>query len=162
MKDKFERVYSADEMALAIIPRGVWTAYVHGPMGELKQQVRGTNVVTTGGKDWLASFIVSAAAAASTFTMNWIGCGTGVTPETVNDTALVTEVKRITGVVSHVATGVFQVTASFATGSAAGAITEFGLFNSSSAGTMLARDTESVVNVGSTDTLTVIAQITLS
>lgn len=162
MKDKFERVYTADEMRSAIIPRGVWKAEVYGPDGSLKQTVRGTNVVTTGGKDWLASFVVSAAAAPSTFTMNWVACGTGVTPETANDTALVLEVKRITGVVSHVGTGIFQVVASFGTGSAAGAITEFGLFNSSSAGTLLARDTESVVNVGASDTLTVTAQITLS
>lgn len=162
MRDKFERIYTADEMRVAIIPRGVWSAYVYGPDGLLKTSVTGTNVVTTNGKDFVASFLVSAAAAASTFTCKYVAVGTGTTPETVSDTTLGAEVTRTTATVSHNGTGVYQLVASFSTGSATGAITEYGIFSASSNGTMLARDTESVVNVGSSDTLTVTAQITLS
>lgn len=160
MRNKFEVLYQNAEAA--IIPRGVWTACVYGPDGKLKTSMTGTNVVTTNGKDFLASFLVSAAAAASTFTVKYLAVGTGTTPETASDTALVAEVIRTTGTVTHNGTGVYQVVGSFGTGSATGAITEYGLFSSSTAGTMLARDTESVVNVGSSDTLTVTAQITLS
>lgn len=157
-KPEFEYLYRD----VAIIPKGVWTIEVYGPDGKLKTSVTGTNVVTTNGKDFVASFLVSAAAAASTFTCKYVAVGTGTTPETVSDTALVAEVVRATATVTHNGTGIYQLVASFLTNSATGAITEYGIFSSSSAGTMLARDTESVVNVGSSDTLTVTAQITLS
>lgn len=160
MKDKFERLIF--DPRVAIVPRGYWTANVYGPDGVLKQTVAGTNVVTTNGKDFVASFLVSAAAAASTFTVQYMACGTGTTPETVSDTALVSELKRVTGTVTHGGSGIYQIIASFGTNSAVGTITEYGLFSSSSAGVMLARDTETAVVVGATDTLVVTAQITLS
>lgn len=159
MKDKFETIYQCPS---AIIPKGVWTAAVYGPDGKFKTSVTGTNVVTTAGKDFVASFLVSAAAAASTFTCKYVAVGTGTTPETAADTALVSELSRTTATVSHNGAGVFQLVASFGTNSATGAVTEYGIFSSSTAGTMLARDTESVINVGAADTLTVTAQITLS
>jgi len=162
MKDKFERIYSAEELATAIIPKGKWTISHYGSDGQLITQIVGTNVVTTNGKDFVASFLVSAAAAASTFTCKYVAVGTGTTPETASDTALVSELNRTTATVSHNGTGVYQLVASFATNSATGAVTEYGIFSSSTAGTMLARDTESVINVGAGDTLTVTAQITLS
>lgn len=162
MKDKFERVYTDEEMKRAIIPRGVWTATQYGPYGTMIAQIRGTNVVTTNGKDFIASFLVSAAATAATFTMIYVACGTGTTAETASDTALVSETKRVTATASHNGSGVYQLVASFNTNSAVGSITEYGIFNSTSAGTMLARDTESALNIGASDTLTVTAQITLS
>lgn len=147
----------------AMVPKGEWSAYVYGPDGQLKTSFTGSrNVVTTAGKDFVASFLVSAAAAASTFTCKYVAVGTGTTPETAADTALVAEVVRTTAVVSHNGQGVYQLVASFLTNSATGAITEYGIFSSATAGTMLARDTESVINVGATDTLTVTAQVTLS
>lgn len=162
MKDKFERIYTPEEMAAAIIPRGVWTATQYGPLGTQIAQVRGTNVVTTNGKDFVASFLVSAAATASTFTMVFVGVGTGTTAETAADTGLGTEVKRVTATVSHNGTGVYQLVASFGTNSATGAITEYGVFSTSTGGTMLCRDTESALNIGSSDTLSVTCQVTLS
>ena len=160
MKDKFEAVYPSDPSSLKL--RGFWTATVRGEDGQIKQQVAGTNVVTTAGKEFLASFLVSAAAAASTFTCKYIAVGTGSTAETAADVALVAEVARSTGTVSHNGTGIYQVVATFGTNSAVGAIYEYGMFSSSSAGTLLARDTEAVVNVSATDTLTVTAQVTVS
>jgi hypothetical protein len=159
LKDKFEVLY---HNPAAIVPRGIWSACVYGPDGALKTSVTGTNVVTTNGKDFIASFLVSAVAAASTFSCRYVAVGTGTTPETVADTALNAEVVRTTATITHNGTGVYQLVASFLTNSATGAITEYGLFSSSTAGTMLARDTEGVINVGAGDTLTVTAQITLS
>lgn len=141
---------------------GQWSTYVYGPDGLLKDSQHGPNVVTTVGKDALAVFLNSAAAAATTFTAKYIAIGTGVTPETAGDTALNSESVRSTGTVSYVTSQIYQVTATFATGSGTGAITEYGLFNSNSAGTMYARYTKSVINKGANDTLTVVAQITLS
>lgn len=141
---------------------GQWTTYLYDSEGKLKDTQKGPNVVTTVGKDALAVFLASAAAGATTFTTKYIAIGTGITTETAADTALNTEVSRATGTVSYVTSQIYQVTATFVTGSGTGAITEYGLFNSNTAGTMYARYTKSVINKGASDTLTVIAQITLS
>lgn len=142
--------------------KGRYTATLYGPDGAVKKTVEGPNVVCTNGKEFLASFLQSAAAAASTFTMKYIAIGTDSTAEAAANTALGTEVSRHTGVVSYVSNQIYKVTATFATGSGTGAITEYGLFSSNANGTMLSRDTESVINKGANDTLTVIYQLTIS
>jgi hypothetical protein len=141
---------------------GRWEAILRGPNGELKDSVKGKNVVCDNGKEWLASFLSSAAAAASTMTMQYIAVGSDSTSEAASNTALGTELSRHTGTVSYVSNQIYQVTATFATGSGTGAIVEYGLFSSNSAGTMLSRDTEDVINKGANDTLTVTAQLTIS
>lgn len=154
----FERAYGDKSVTL----RGKWTLELFGPDGKLKDSRVGTNVICTNGKEFLASFLYSAAAAASTFTMKYIAIGTDSTAEAAAQTALGTEVSRHTGTVSYVSNQIYQVKATFATGSGTGAIVEYGLFSSSTGGTMLARDTESAINKGANDTLTVTGQITLS
>jgi len=154
----FKRV----EDPTAVTLKGRWRAELRGPDGELKEVREGNNVVCTNGKEFLASFLQSAAAAASTFTMRYIAIGTDSTAEAAANTALGTELARHTGTVSYVSNQIYKVTATFATGSGTGAIVEYGLFSSNTAGTMLARDTESAINKGANDTLTVVAQITLS
>lgn len=154
----FDRSYK--EAAINLVGR--WQMHLYGPDGNLKQSVAGTNVVCTNGKEWLASLLYSCALAAATNTMKYIGIGTDSTSEAAANTALGTEVSRSTGTVSYVSNQIYQVTATFAAGSGTGAIVEYGLFSSSSAGTMLSRDTESVINKGASDTLTVVTQITVS
>jgi len=141
---------------------GKWKAELRGPDGELKAVKIGSNVICTNGKEFLANFLMSAAAAASTFTMKYIAIGTDSTAEAAANTALGVEVARHTGTVSYVSNQIFQVKATFGTGLGTGAIVEYGLLSSSTAGTLLARDTESVINKGANDTLTVTAQITIS
>lgn len=155
----FKPVYDEKQ---SVTLRGKWSFELRGPDGELKDSRTGTNVICTNGKEFLASFLNSAAAAASTFTMRYIAIGTDATAEAAAQTALGTESSRHTGTVSYVSNQIYQVKATFATGSGTGAIVEYGLFSSNSAGTMLCRDTESVINKGANDTLTVTAQITLS
>lgn len=146
----------------AVTLKGKWTLELRGPDGQIKETRVGSNVICTNGKEFLASFLYSAAAAASTFTCKYIAIGTDSTAEAAAQTALGTELSRHTGTVSYISNQIYQVKATFATGSGTGAIVEYGLFSSSSAGTMLARDTESVINKGANDTLTVTAQITIS
>lgn len=160
MKDKFEPVYPHDPSSIRL--RGEWTIDVYGPNGNLRDSRAGTNVVTTGGKDFIASFLVSAVAASSFFTVKYMAVGTGTTAETASDIALVSEVNRTTCTVTHNGTGIVQYVASFNTNSATGNIAEYGLFSSSTGGVMMARDTESPLSVGSLDTVTVTAQITYS
>lgn len=141
---------------------GKWKMELRGPDGAVKKSVHGTNVVCTNGKEFLASFLYSAAVGASTFTMKYIGIGTDATAEAAANTTLGTESARTTGTVSYISNQIFQVTATFATGVGTGSIVEYGIFSSSTAGTMLARDTEAVINKGANDVLVVIAQFTLS
>jgi hypothetical protein len=141
---------------------GRWRYELTGPDGGLKDMHQGTNVVCTNGKEFLASFLYSAAVAASTFTCKYIAIGTDATAEAAAQTALFTEVARHTGTVSYVSNQIYQVTATFAAGVGTGAIVEYGILSSSSAGTLLARDTEAVINKGASDVLTVTAQFTLS
>lgn len=142
--------------------KGHYTIVCRGPDGEPKFTRSGNNVVTDNGKEFLASFLNSAVAGAATFTMKYLAVGTGATAEASSDTALGTEVVRTTGVASYISNQIFQVKATFLTNSATGAITEYGIFSSSTGGTMLSRDTETVINVGASDTLEVTAQITVS
>lgn len=141
---------------------GKWGFELRGPDGQLKDRFVGTNVVCTNGKEFIASFLYSAAVSPATFTMKFIGIGTDATAEAAANTALGTELSRHTGTVSYVSNQIYRVTATFAAGSGTGAITEYGLFSSNSAGTMLARDTEAVINKGASDTLTVTADFTVS
>lgn len=140
---------------------GKWTIELHSG-DELKQRIVGTNVVCTNGKEFLASFLNSAAAAAATFTMRYVAIGTDSTAEAAANTALGTEVARHTGTVSYVSNQIYQVKATYPSGTGTGAIVEYGLFSSSSAGTMLCRDTESTITKGTNDTLTATLQITIS
>lgn len=142
--------------------KGKYFITLFGPDGEIKQELSGENVVTTVGKEFLASFLYSASAGASTFTCKYIGIGTGASAESAADTALGTEASRATGTVSYVSNQIYQVKATFATGSGTGAIVEYGLFSSNANGTMLSRDVENVVNKGANDTLTVTYQLTIS
>lgn len=141
---------------------GKWYVTLYGPDGEKKAYREGKNVITEGGLSFLASFLNSANAAASTFTMAYIAIGTDSTAEAASNTALGAEAARHTGTVSYVSDAIYRVTATFASGLGTGAIVEYGLLSSNTNGTMMSRDTESVVNKGADDVLTVTTEITLS
>ncbi len=142
--------------------KGEWFITLYGPDGHIKDRKQGFNVVTTVGKEFLASFLSSAAAGACTFTGRYVAIGTDGTSESAANTTLGTEVSRHTGTVSYISGQILQVTATFATGSGTGSIVEYGLLSSNSAGTLIARDTESAISKGANDTLTVVAQLTFS
>ncbi len=141
---------------------GRWKTELFDKDGKLKDVQQGPNIVCTNGKEFLASFLNSAVAAAATFTVKYIGIGTDATAETAANTTLGVELSRQTGTASYISNQIFQVKATFAAGSGTGAIVEYGLFSSSANGTMLARYTKSVINKAAGDTLAVTAQITLS
>ena len=134
---------------------------VDGKMA-LAEVREGKNVITTVGTEALASYLNSAAATATTFTFKYMAIGTGTGAESAANTALGTETARHTGTVSYISGAIYQVKATFATGIGTGAITEYGLLNSNTAGTMFCRDVETVINKGASDTLTATLQITLS
>ena len=87
---------------------------------------------------------------------------TDATGEAAGDTALGTEQSRHTGTATYTSGAIYEVVATHGTNSGTGAIVEYGLFSANAAGTMLCRDTESAINKGASDTLTVTAQLTFS
>lgn len=125
-------------------------------------ETSGYNVVTENALDFFASFLASAAATASTFTMQYVAIGTDSTTEAASNTALGSESARTTGTASYVSNAIYRVTATFASGVGTGAIVEYGIFSSPSGGTMLNRDTEAVINKGANDTLVVQADLTIT
>lgn len=157
--DGFERVLT--KPANGVTLKGDWKAVVRGPDGRVKDSIAGTNLITTNGLEYLASFLHSAATSASN-TMQYVAVGTDSTTETSNDTGLGTEIGRHTGTITYTSGGIYSVIATFAAGSATGAVVEYGLFSSNSGGTMLNRTTQSVINVGASDELEVTANITFA
>lgn len=155
----FKRLYDDSGNDTKLVGR--WTYTLQRADGTVETR-HGTNVVCTNGKEFLASFLYSAAVAASTFTMKYVAIGSDSTAEAAANTALGTELSRHTGTVSYVSGQVFRVTATFAAGSGTGNVYEYGLFSSNTGGTMLARDTESLISKGAGDILTVQANFTLS
>ena len=99
--------------------------------------------------------------------MGWMSVGTGSTAFAVGSTTLNSELDRNALAASYPEQGaaandnVVTYKATWAAGDATGAIVEAGIFNSSSAGSMLAASTFSVINKGASDTLTITWQVTV-
>jgi hypothetical protein len=155
-----EKVYGDNPRGVTL--KGRYYVTLYGPDGIVKQRLESQNVVCTNGKEFLASFLYSAALAPATFTCKYVAIGTDATAEAAANTALGIEASRHTATVSYVSNQMFRLTATFATGSGTGAIVEYGVFSSNTGGTMLSRDTESVINKGASDTLTVVWNLTIS
>jgi len=127
--------------------------------GTIKDQRELKNLVVTAGK----GFIASRMAAASASVMGWIAVGTDSTAAAVGNTALGTEVARVATTVSGgtVSTNTVTYVSTFPAGTGTGALVEAGIFNASSAGTLLSRTVFSVVNKGAADEMTITWVITV-
>ena len=116
------------------------------------------NLVVTAGKAYVASRIKDASATA----MSHMGIGTGTTAAAAGDTALVSEAARTALTSTTVSTNTVVYVDTFGAGTGTGAITEAGVFNASSGGTMLCRTVFSFVNKGADDSMTITWTITVS
>ena len=99
--------------------------------------------------------------------MGWMAVGTNTSAFTTASTTLGTEIDRNALAAGYpeqqaaAADNDVVYKATWAAGDATGALTEAGIFNSSSAGSMLAASTFSVINKGASDTLTVTWTVTV-
>lgn len=123
---------------------------------EVVQEV--DNLVVTAGKGYVASRIKDASATA----MSHMAIGSGTTNPAAGDTAVETELGRVSLTSTNVSGAVVTYVATFAAGTGTGAVTEAGILNASSGGTMLCRTEFSVVNKGSSDSMTVTWTVTVS
>ena len=115
------------------------------------------NLIVTAGKAFLANAIINSSA--SPFTN--MAVGTGTTAAAVGDTALGSELARSAFTSSSVASNVVSLSTTYAAGTGTGALTEAGIFNAGSGGTMLSRVVFSAINKGSADSLTISWTITV-
>jgi len=128
--------------------------------GNVKQEEEVKNLVVTVGKNYIASRMKDATATA----MTHMEVGTSSTAAAVGDTALVAAVasSRVTLTSTTVTTNSVAYVASFPAGTGTGALTEAGIFNASSSGTMLCRTVFSVINKGAADTLGITWTVTVN
>ena len=128
--------------------------------GNVKQEEEVKNLVVTVGKNYIASRMKDATATA----MTHMEVGTSSTAAAVGDTTLVAAVasSRTTLTSTTVTTNSVAYVCSFAAGTGTGALTEAGLFNAASAGTMLCRTVFSVINKGAADTLGITWTVTVN
>ena len=94
--------------------------------------------------------------------MSHMAIGTGSTAAAASDTALGTEAARQALTSTTVTANAVAYVASFGAGTGTGAITEAGILNANSGGTLLCRTVFSVVNKGASDSMTITWTVTIS
>jgi len=132
--------------------------------GKLKIAINGDtvqeipNVVVSDGKDYVASRMKDATATA----MSHMAIGTDSTAASSSDSALGTESGRVSLTSTTVTNNEVEYVATFGAGTGTGAITEAGILNAASSGTLLCRTVFSVVNKGASDSMTITWTVTVS
>ncbi len=138
--------------------RGELKLTLSSPQGNVKQEIIVPNLVVTTGKNLIASRLKDTTDAA----MTHMAIGTGSTAAAAGDTALGSEAGRVALTSTTVTNNAVAYVASFGAGTGTGAITEAGLLNASSSGTLLCRTVFSVINKGANDTLGITWTVTIS
>lgn len=123
--------------------------------GEVVQEV--DNLVVTAGKGYVADRMKN-----NSTIMSHMAVGTSTSSAAAGNTTLGTEVARVGLTSTSISGAVVTYVASFGAGTGTGAITEAGILNASSGGTLLCRTVFSVVNKGSSDAMTITWTVTVS
>ena len=143
-----------------IVATGELKIVVTAPDGTVKHEQEVKNLVVTTGLGYIASRMKDATATA----MSHMAIGTGNTAAAAGNTTLGTESARVALTSTTVTAAAIAYVATFPAGTPASltAITEAGLFNASSAGTMLCRTVFSVVNKDAGDTMSITWTVTMA
>jgi hypothetical protein len=136
---------------------GKLSIVVNDNTGNLKQELNVTNLVVDAGLDYIASRMKDATATA----MSHMAIGSGTTDPAAGDTALQTQLARVTLFSTTVTSNSVEYVAAFPAGTGTGAVTEAGIFNASSAGTMLCRTEFAVINKAAGDSMTITWTVTV-
>ena len=132
---------------------------VKGKDGKVKEERIEKNLVVSAGLTYIASRMKNTAADA----MTHMALGSGTTNAAAGQTDLVTLLGSREALDSTTASSnTIVYVAAFEAGDATGAVTEAGIFNAASGGTMLCRTKFNVVNKAADDTMSVTWTITLS
>lgn len=132
---------------------------VTNPEGNVTQETVVPNLVVTAGKNWIAGRMYDTGIPNE---MSHMAIGTGTTAAAAGDTALGAEAGRVALTSTTVTANSVAYVATFPAGTGTGAITEAGIFNAGTSGTMLCRTVFSVINKGAADTLGITWTVTVN
>ncbi len=138
--------------------KGTLDIIVRGPDGNIKDEKKVENLIVDTGLDYIASRMNGT----SESVMSHMAVGTGSTAAAAADTALGTELDRNALTSTTVTDNAIAFVCSWAAGDGTGSLTEAGLFNASSAGTMLCRTVFGTVTKAADDSMTITWTITVS
>ncbi len=125
--------------------------------GNVKDERKIHNLVVTTGKTFIAARMVG-----TPTTMSHMAIGAGTTSPDAANTVLGSELGRVALTSGTSSGAVVAYAANFPAGTGTGAITEAGILNAGSGGTLLCRSTFAVVNKGADDGMSITWQITVS
>jgi hypothetical protein len=133
--------------------------------GNIKEQ-NSTNAVVNSGLRFIAESMLKTTTNTPA-RMTHMGIGTGTNNVDVANTALQNQLVRVgldssTSVTTNVTNDAVQYVATFGPGSGTGAVTEAGVFNAATSGTMLCRTVFPVINKGALDTLVITWKVTIT
>ena len=137
---------------------GKLTVEIKNKQGKVIETKEVKNLVVDDGLEYIASRMNDTTATA----MSHMAIGTGSTAAAASDTALGTEAARQALTSTTVTANAVAYVASFAAGTGTGAITEAGILNANSGGSLLCRTVFSVVNKGASDSMTITWTVTIS
>lgn len=129
--------------------------------GSIKDTRSIKNLVVTTGKTFIAASMLKTTTN-SPVAMTHMAIGSGSTAAVVGNTAMETQLARVSLATAASSGAVVTYTASFPAGTGTGAVTEAGTFNDATTGTMLCRTVFAVVNKGVDDALSITWTITVS
>jgi hypothetical protein len=138
--------------------KGTLDIIVRGPDGNIKDEKKVENLIVDTGLDYIASRMNGT----SESVMSHMAVGTGSTAAAAADTTLGTELDRNALTSTTVTDNAIAFVCSWAAGDGTGSLTEAGLFNASSAGTMLCRTVFGTVTKSADDSMTITWTITVS
>ena len=136
---------------------GKLSIVVNDNAGNLKQELNVTNLVVDTGLDYIASRMKDTTETA----MSHMAIGSGTDDPANDDTTLQTQLGRVSLTSTTVTSNSVEYVATFGAGTGTGAVTEAGIFNASSGGTMLCRTEFAVINKAAGDSMTITWTVTV-
>jgi hypothetical protein len=127
--------------------------------GNVKEEHKVKNLVVSAGKTYIAARMQGSAIPT---VMGYMAIGTGTATPAVGNTTLGVEAGRVALASFSSSSNQVTATATFPAGTGTGAITEAGIFNANSSGTMLCRTTFPVVNKAAGDSIAITWVVTVS
>ena len=119
-----------------LVPRENVEITLRGPDGKIKKQGKAKNLIVTTGVQAIVDQLLDAPALA---VPSHIAVGTGTTAAAAGDTTLQTELDRNALTSKNRSGAVLTLVGDWAAGEATGDLTEAGIFNASSSGTLFSR-----------------------
>jgi hypothetical protein len=125
--------------------------------GSVKDKREIKNLVVTTGKEFIAGRMTGTATI-----MSHMAVGSGTTAADAADTTLGNQLARVSLTSGSTVDAVTTYVASFPAGTGTGALTEAGVLNASTGGTLLCRTVFPVVNKGADDAMSITWAVTVS